>query len=65
MHFAELMIPKIAGEIHTLIRSQCLMLGCERNPFDQRWATATLLIASLPLQLLVKFNSGATAAVPE
>jgi len=32
-------------------------------PCDQRWAIATLIIASLPL--FVKFNSGATAAVPE
>jgi len=32
---------------------------------NQRWATAALLIASLPLPLFVKFNSGATAAVPE
>ena len=32
---------------------------------EQRWATATLEIASLPLQLFVKFNSGTTAAVPE
>jgi len=31
----------------------------------QRWATATLLVASLLLPLFVKFNSGATAAVPE
>ena len=32
---------------------------------SQRWATATLLIASLPLPLFVKFNSGATASVTE
>jgi len=31
----------------------------------QRWATATSSVASLPLPLFVKFNSGATAAVPE
>jgi len=32
---------------------------------DQRRATATLLIASLPLPLFVKFNSGATAAITD
>jgi len=31
----------------------------------QRWATVTLLIASLPLPHFAKFNSGATAVVPE
>jgi len=31
----------------------------------QKWATTTLLVASLLLPLFVKFNSGATAAVPE
>jgi len=30
---------------------------------EQRWATAILEIASLPLPRFVKFNSGATAAV--
>jgi len=32
---------------------------------NQRWATAISLIASLSLPLFVKFNSGATAVVPE
>jgi len=41
----------------------------DKNEFGhstfQRWATATLLKASLLLPLFAKFNSGATAAVPE
>ena len=32
---------------------------------NQRWETATSLIASPSLPLFVKFNSGAAAAVPE
>jgi len=37
----------------------------QQHMYGQRWATATLLIASLLLPLLIKFNSGATTDVPE
>ena len=37
----------------------------KQSCYFQRWATATLLIASLPLSLFVEFNSDATASVTE
>jgi len=36
-----------------------------QSTYPQRWATATLLIASLLLPLFVKFNSGAITPVTE
>jgi len=35
MQFAELIYAYSVGEIYTLIRSQWLILGCERNLFDR------------------------------